>query len=198
MATSAISRPVGKRISCKHFFESMKLILVAFVLLMLITITCAVGETLDVNGCNVTFDMKQPYEVTLPRSETFRNDTSVSEVDLISINSTHGVLIMTIIRSNLTTQLSWADSVKREEYPFWPKDTPVYTIEIDNSTGWYTIADIYGTPTYMVLYYVQNPSGADFFKAPTGTEMTISCMIASTLSLYDTADFLRRLNIEPQ
>ena len=35
MASIAISRPVGKRISCKHFFESMKLILVAFILLLM-------------------------------------------------------------------------------------------------------------------------------------------------------------------
>jgi len=33
MSTVAISRPVGKRISCEHFLESMKLILVAFILL---------------------------------------------------------------------------------------------------------------------------------------------------------------------
>jgi tetratricopeptide (TPR) repeat protein len=36
MATFAISWPVGKRISREHFFESMRLILIAFILLMLI------------------------------------------------------------------------------------------------------------------------------------------------------------------
>ena len=35
MSTVAISRPVGKRISCEHFFETMKLILVAFILLLM-------------------------------------------------------------------------------------------------------------------------------------------------------------------
>jgi hypothetical protein len=36
MAASFISPPVGKRISCKHFSESMKLILVALVALLLV------------------------------------------------------------------------------------------------------------------------------------------------------------------
>jgi len=35
MTTFAISRPVGKRISREHFFEFMKLILVAFIILLL-------------------------------------------------------------------------------------------------------------------------------------------------------------------
>ena len=35
MATFAISRPGGKRISREHFYESMKLILVAFIILLL-------------------------------------------------------------------------------------------------------------------------------------------------------------------
>ena len=60
MATFAISRPVGKRISCEHFFESMKLIQVAFILLLLAVPTfgqqtaaywCTKGTALKLLGC---------------------------------------------------------------------------------------------------------------------------------------------------
>jgi tetratricopeptide (TPR) repeat protein len=50
MAISAISRPVGKRISCKHFFESMKLILVAFILLLALMTSAQCQPTVALNG----------------------------------------------------------------------------------------------------------------------------------------------------
>jgi tetratricopeptide (TPR) repeat protein len=50
MAISAISRPVGKRISCKHFFESMKLILVASILLLALMTSAQCQQTVALNG----------------------------------------------------------------------------------------------------------------------------------------------------
>ena len=172
----------------------MKLI---FILLAMLLMATASAETLNVNDCNVTFNISQPHEVTMPRSDISRNDTRVSEIDLINISSTKGLLIMVITRTNLTTQLGFADALEAADSDLWGRDTPINTIEIDNSTGWYMINYMNGTPVYTIYYYIQNPSGADFVRAPTGTEMTICSIIISTLPLYDTTDFLRSLHITP-
>jgi len=47
MATSAISRPIGKRISREHFFESMKMILVAFIILLALTTSAQCQQTAE-------------------------------------------------------------------------------------------------------------------------------------------------------
>ncbi len=167
------------------------------IVLLAMLMAMASAETMDLNSCNVTFNLSQPHEVTMPRSEISRNDIQISEIDAININTTNGLVVLVITRANLTTQLSFADAFETFGGDLWREDTPVNTIEIDNSTGWYQINYISGIPVYTIVYYIQNPSGADFFRAPTGTKMTICCMTLSTLPLYDTADFLRSLHIKP-
>jgi hypothetical protein len=141
--------------------------------------------------------MNLPHEVTVPRSEVSRNDTRVFEVDIINISSTNGILLMAIARSNLTNQLGFAESIGAIDSDIWQRDTPINTIEVDNSTGWYMINYANGIPIYAIFYYIQNPSGADFVSAPTGTKTTVCCTIISILPLYNTADFLRSLHIKP-
>jgi hypothetical protein len=79
----------------------MKLELILFGILLLYNAIVS-AETLNVNTCDVVFNMSQPYEVSMPQSEYHRNDLRVSEIDMISINSTKGFVIMTVIRSNET------------------------------------------------------------------------------------------------
>jgi hypothetical protein len=65
MAHLAIFRPVGKRISCKHFYESMKLILVAFVLLMLMGPVNGQQTAVDLYNKGVVLDDKGQYDAAI-------------------------------------------------------------------------------------------------------------------------------------
>ncbi len=92
----------------------------------------------------------------------------------------------------MTTQESFADA---SNVGGWP-DAPV-PIEVDNTTGWYAFDYNQGAPNYFVMYYIQAPSGADYYSIPSGNETTVFNIIVSSMSIYDTADFLRSLHTEP-
>lgn len=162
-------------------------------LIMLLLMAIASAESLNVTNCNVIFNMIQPYEVTMPQSETSRNDTHVSEVNMISINSSDGFVIMTISASNLTTQKSFAEVFHEGGF----EETPVRSIEIDNKTGWYTVNYIENIPLQIAMYYVRASPGTSYYDISTGEDLTIAALIVSDMSLYDFADFLRSLHIEP-
>lgn len=162
---------------------------------ILLQMSTVSAETLNVNACDVVFNMSQPHEVSMPRSQIYRNDTHVSEIDMINISSTKGFVIMTIIRSNQTNQLSFADSIRAADNDIWRADTPINTIEIDDKNGWYMINYINNIPVYTIMYYIQNPSEANYISSPNCNETTICSLIISTLPIYDTADFLRSLHI---
>lgn len=84
MAAFAISRPVGKCISFKHFFESMRLIaIVAF--LALLTVPCiAVPDTVTTGPYKISFDLgipKEAYTVTVSdpkEKESLGGDKSIA------------------------------------------------------------------------------------------------------------------------
>ena len=88
MAASFISQPVGKRISCKHFFESMKLVQVAFILLMLMvpvygqqTAADWYNKGNDWNTKDIAFQAQgMPDEAIQAYDEALKLDSNLTEV----------------------------------------------------------------------------------------------------------------------
>ena len=65
MATVAIFRPVGKRISCKHFSESMRLIWIAFIVLLLLVPVYGQLTSSDWNDRGLAFDKEGKYDAAI-------------------------------------------------------------------------------------------------------------------------------------
>jgi len=168
-----------------------------FALLFTLVLICGLGlasaESINVSNYNVVFNMSQKHEVTMPQSEMFRNGTGVRETNEISINTSNGFVVMAVGISNFTNQQSMAEAFETlsttmgAEGGAFPR-----SIDIDNKNGWYAVYYINHIPTYAIMYYIHAPPGTDYYTTPNGA--TAFGLILSTMSLYDTVDFLRSLH----